>query len=144
MLAGRFILELLILTVSGLGSGLFIVRRYRCHPVEKLCLVIAVSWTVVYIAGTAIYLAHLPIAWHFAVSGASLILLIVVFGEFRSLWHSRQVRLTAYGFIFLYFWNLLMLSLIRQYSGGSFAGDWYEHYHRALSLRSICPRTPNF
>jgi tetratricopeptide (TPR) repeat protein len=144
MIVPRLILELLILAVSGLGSGLFILRGRKIPPVEKLCLAIGISWVLVYFAGTAIYLAHLPVTVHFAVSGGSLVLLALSWGELRNLWRSRQVRQTVYGFLLLLFWNLLMLSLIRHYSGGPWSGDWYEHYQRSLFFVDYLPRNTRF
>jgi tetratricopeptide (TPR) repeat protein len=144
MIASRFILELLILAVSGSGTGLFFLRRIRCNPVEKLCLVIAVSWTVVYLAGTVIYLAHLPVKCHFAVTGISLVLLLLSFSQLKNLFSCRQVRQAIFGFIALYLWNLLLLSLVRHYSGGLWAGDWYEHYQRSLFFTDYLPRDTKF
>ncbi|MGA3066945.1 MAG: hypothetical protein ABSF29_08875 [Tepidisphaeraceae bacterium] len=144
MIAAQFIFELLILGVSGLGSGLMLLRRCRCNPVEKLCGVIAISWTVVYLATTGIYLAHLPIGWHFAVSGGSLVLLVLSFGELKKLWRSRQVRQTIYGFGILLLWNVMLLGLIRHYSGGTWAGDWYEHYERTLFFVQYLPMDTKF
>jgi tetratricopeptide (TPR) repeat protein len=109
-----------------------------------LCLAIGASWIVVYLAGTGIYLAHLPVKTHFAVSGLSLVLLGLSFGELKKLWQSAQVRRTVFGFLILLFWNWLMLSLIRHYSGGLWSGDWYEHYERSLFFVDYLPRDTIF
>jgi tetratricopeptide (TPR) repeat protein len=144
MIAAQFIFELLILAVGGLGWGLVLLGRWRCNPVEKLCGVIAVSWTVVYLATTGIYLAHLPVELHYAVSGVNLVLLVVGFGELKKLWRSRQVRQTICGFGILFLWNVMLLGLIRNYSGGTWAGDWYEHYERSLFFIQYLPMGTKF
>jgi tetratricopeptide (TPR) repeat protein len=144
MFLWRFILELMILVCSGLGPGLAVLRRRRCPPLEKLCLAIGVSWILVYLAGTGIYLAHIPVVWHFAVSGAGLVLLLCSFGELKKLLANLQVRRVLLGFGLLLIWNMLILSVARHYSGGGWAGDWYEHYQRSLFFAKYLPRDMKF
>ncbi len=144
MTAARFIFELIILVVGSLGWGLAILRRFKLPPLERLCLVVGLSWFVVYLAATGIYLAHRSGKWEFGLSGISLILLGLCFGDLKKLWHSRQVRQTIWGFGLLLAWNLLMLSLIRNYSGGLWSGDWYEHYQRSLFFAEYLPKETKF
>jgi tetratricopeptide (TPR) repeat protein len=144
MIAAQSTFELLILAVSGLGSGLFFLRNRKLPPLEKLCLAIGVSWLIVYLAGTAIFLAHLPAKLHFAVSGASLVLLLISWPELKRLWSNTHLRRTVYGFAILLVWNLLMLSLIRHYSGGKWTADWYEHYQRSEFFIQYLPRDTLF
>jgi tetratricopeptide (TPR) repeat protein len=144
MLFCRIILELLILLCSGLGPGLALVRRRRCNPVEKLCLAIGLSWVLVYLAGTGIYLLHLNLKWHFAVSGIGLVLLLCCAGDLKKLWGQRQVRRAVGGFALLLVWNILILSVARHYSGGAWSGDWWEHYQRTNFFLEYLPRDSVF
>jgi len=144
MIALRFILELLIFCVCSTGPGLFALRRWRCGPVEKLCVAIGLSWVLVYLAATGIYLAHLRPGWHFAVSGLCLVLLVCSAGQFKKLWSSRQVRQAIAGFAVLVAWNVLLMSLVRHYSGGTWFGDWYEHYNRSQFFLDDWPKDTRF
>ena len=144
MIAFRFILELLIFCICGLGPGLFALRRVRCQAMEKLCLSIGLSWIVVYLAATGIYLAHFRVAWHFAVSGLCLALLICSAGQLKKLWSNRQVRRAVAGFAVLVLWNVLLMSVVRHFSGGNWFGDWYEHYRRTLFFLDYLPGNTRF
>ena len=144
MIALRFILELLILCVCSTGPGLFALRRLRCGPLEKLCLAIGLSWVLVYLAATGIYLAHLRVVWHFGVTGVALILLICSAGQVARLWSNKQVRRTIAGFGILVLLNLLALSVMRHYSGALLGTDWHEHYVRALFFVDYLPRDTRF
>ena len=48
------------------------------------------------------------------------------------LFASFRVRQALAGFGFLLVWTLLILAMIRNYSGGSWYGDWLEHFQRSL------------
>jgi tetratricopeptide (TPR) repeat protein len=144
MILLQAIFELLILSVSGLGSGLFILRNRKLPPLEKFTLSVALSWLLVYLAGTAIYLAHLPVKTHFAVSAISLLLLLLSLPELSHLLANKYLRRTLYGFLILLLWNFLFLCLIRHYSGGNWTGDWYEHFQRSDFFVEYLPKDTLF
>ncbi len=48
------------------------------------------------------------------------------------------------AFLALFFWLLLFLLLVRNYSGGRWFGDWYEHYERALFFSEHFPLGTKF
>jgi hypothetical protein len=47
-------------------------------------------------------------------------------------------QIAAFGFLFL--WAIGLLSLVRHYSGGAWAGDWIEHYERTLFFLDHRPK----
>jgi 4-amino-4-deoxy-L-arabinose transferase-like glycosyltransferase len=66
------------------------------------------------------------------VSTVCLVLGIAARRDIARLFHARRVRQAtgAYGFLLL--WTLLILGMIRSYSGGTWFGDWLEHFQRCL------------
>jgi hypothetical protein len=71
-------------------------------------------------------------------------LLLISWPELKRLWSNTHLRRTVYGFAILLVWNLLMLSLIRHYSGGKWTADWYEHYQRSEFFIQYLPRDTLF
>src|SRR5207302_962798 len=52
--------------------------------------------------------------------------------DISGLLRAFRVRRCLLGYTFLLLWTFLLLGMIRVYSGGSWAGDWLEHFHRTL------------
>jgi tetratricopeptide (TPR) repeat protein len=129
MLVLRFI-ALILLLVSSAGPGLWLLRGARWSPLERLCAVLAASGAVLYLASALIYVLHLPRWSDFAVSLACLGWGVAGRAHARLLLASREVRRALAGFSFLFFWALLLLALVRSYSGAAWSGDWIEHYQR--------------
>ena len=144
MIALRFAFELLILSVASVGPGLLLLGRLRWPPLEKLCLTIGLSWLVIYLAATGIYLGNLDRHWYLAVFGLCLLATVWRWRGLRGLWGHKQVRTAVAGFGLLLLWNLLMVSLVRSYSGGDWYGDWIEHYQRSVFFLDHLPPETKF
>jgi len=144
MIALRFAFELLILSVASVGPGLFLLGRWRRPSLEKLCLAIGLSWLVIYLAATGIYLGDLNGRWYLAVFGLCAVATAWRWRGLRGLWEHKQVRRAVAGFGLLLLWNLLMLSLVRSYSGGDWFGDWFEHYQRSVFFLDHLPKETKF
>ena len=68
------------------------------------------------------------------------------YGAARSsaLFGIARVRRVIAGFGFLTAWSLLILAMIRVYSGAGWAGDWLEHFQRSLFFLQRFPvHTPS-
>ncbi len=91
-----------------------------------------------------IYALALPPAWAYfpAVSGA--LATVVCRRDIGRLWRHREARAAMLAFLALFFWLLLFLLLVRNYSGGRWFGDWYEHYERALFFSEHKPAETTF
>lgn len=144
MIALRFAFELLILSVASVGPGLLLLGRARLASLEKLCLSIGLSWLIVYLAATGIYLGNLNGRWYLAVFGLCAAAMAWRWRSLRGLWSHKQVRRAVAGFGLLLLWNMLMLSLVRSYSGGDWFGDWFEHYQRSVFFADHLPRETKF
>lgn len=122
----------LLLVVSGLGPGLWVLRRCHWAPLETLCASIGLSFLMLYFwAWIGSLTGFLPLAaslWSLIALGLTLVVRKDVVG----LWREESVRVSVLAWIALLFWVLLLQSLIRHYGGADWSGDWYEHYQRAV------------
>src|SRR5579863_54345 len=123
-----------LLIVCGFAPGFFFVRRLQWSPMEKVCGSIGLSLILVYLATWAYY-CLLPGAGRLAyaaVSAVSVALGIMAWKETTTLARSFRVRRALFGYAFLLAWTLVILGMIRLYSGATWFGDWAEHFQRTL------------
>jgi 4-amino-4-deoxy-L-arabinose transferase-like glycosyltransferase len=121
----------LLVPVVSFAPGFLIVRHARrWNPLEKLAASLAASIVLVYLAAFAIYVSGAPWSTAWAGTGLSLLALVIARRDARRLFAVRQVRRVVAQFAGLFAWNLLMLLIVRQYAGGWWGPDWYEHYER--------------
>ena len=137
MLALELLLAMLLLVVCGFPAGFFLTRNLRWSPMEKLCGSIGASYGLLYLAFGTIYQltpvgAEIPRKLLALVSIASLGSGFVVRRDLVRLFRSFRVRQTVAGFCFLFVWTLVVLAMIRNYSGADWYGDWLEHFQRSL------------
>ena len=94
-------------------------------------------WSILW----ALYV-FMPGAWRagsIALTGTSFILGILAWPDARRLFRSARVRSTVAGFGFLLLWTLVILATVRHFSGGTWFGDWLEHFQRTLSFSHHLP-----
>jgi len=141
---GRFIFLLLLLAVCSVGPGFFLARKLPWSPPEKLCAALGLSLLVLYLSSFVIFALHLPQSAYFGVSALCLALLALSFRDLTGLFGHRRVRRQIAAFAFLFLWAIGLLSLVRHYSGGLWAGDWIEHYERTLFFLDHQPKDTVF
>src|SRR5215472_1942453 len=136
MLALQLLLAIALLVVCGFAPGFFLIRHLRWSPMEKLCGSIGASFALLYLIFSAIYhlgrVGETPSKALAFVSVVSLGLGMAARRDLARLFHSFRVRQTVTGFSFLLVWTLVILAMIRNYSGGDWYGDWLEHFQRSL------------
>src|SRR3974377_459888 len=132
--AMSLIFVLCLLCVCGFAPGFFFVRRLRWSPLEKLCGSIGLSLILVYLAAWGIYVLRVPggAAPYYAVSGICALLGIAAWRDVKALASCRQARRALLGYAFLLGWTLLILSMIRIYSGAGWGGDWMGRFGGSL------------
>jgi hypothetical protein len=118
-----------LLPVCALAPGWVLLRRLKLRPLERLCASIGVSLILLYLISMTFYWTGAPRAASYL---AALACFYAAMSCHRS-WSraSRRLRSIAYSYALLVFWLLLLLLLIRNYSGGVCSIDWLEHYRRA-------------
>jgi hypothetical protein len=129
-------LAALLCAAAILGPGAVLLRSVagdRLRPAEFLVGSVGLSLLLVYGATWAIYLLDAPRAAHSVVAAVNVLALLGCLPVLRNLFSSSKElrRMLASWGVFSAF-SLVLLALVRTYSGGTWGGDWLEHYQRAL------------
>jgi len=115
---------------------------------EKLCGSIGASFALLYLIVGTLYLfsptgtgaqAEIQPRYLGLISAASIALAFAARRDIARLLVSFRLRQTLAGFCFLFVWTLLILAMIRNYSGGGWYGDWLEHFQRSLFFLNHFP-----
>jgi len=122
---------LFILIIGGLALP-FMRAAARLAPEERLGLGVAGALLTVYLFATAIYLAGLDPRWYWLLPPAALLAGLGSRPQLAALWHDADLRAAGTGWLIVAAWCLALTALITSYAGGRWAGDWHEHYERAL------------
>src|ERR1051326_1636878 len=134
MLVLQLGLLLVLLPVCSLAPGFVLVRKLRWSPMEKLCGAIALSLTLLYLINWAVYCLYpanaARSAWIIVAICAGLA--VVAHRDIARAFRARRVRRAAMGYGFLLLWTLIILAMIRNYSGLGWGSDWLEHFQRTL------------
>src|SRR6476660_9761579 len=144
MIFAQSAITIALLVVSSLGPGLIFVRYLRWRPLETLCGSVGLSFLLLYFAAFAIYLLQLPGVWAYGYTGAAAVSTIACARDIRRLWRHRETRASVCAFLALLGWLILLLLLVRNYSGANWSGDWFEHYERALFFSEHMPLDSKF
>jgi hypothetical protein len=144
--AAQAVLLVAILIICSFSPGFFLLRRFRLTPMEKLCASIGLSLVVIYLSTFLVYLtgspgsgASLPIGPLAVISIISLALAVIARKDVVALLRSFRVRHALLGYVFLLVWTLVILAMIRVYSGAHWSGDWHEHFQRTLFFLQRLP-----
>ncbi len=121
---------LFLAAATGVGPGLLIVRRLPLSPAERLLTAIGLSMLLVYLGGFLVFTLGLDPLWQCAVSAAGLAATVATAGDIARLFRSRAVRRMCGWFGVVLLVSLLLTGVIRSYAGGTWSGDWLEHYQR--------------
>ena len=131
MLPLQLMALLVLLVATTVGPGLLLVRRLQWRPLETLGAAVALSHFLVYAAGMAIYALGVPTAACYGISLLCAAATAACWTELRALWSRQHIRHVVYAVAGLFVWVLLMQLVVRNYTGGNWYGDWFEHYERA-------------
>jgi len=119
----------ILLPVCALAPGWVLLRRVPLWPLERLCASIGVSLIVLYLASMTFFWTHASRAAYYLAALACFYAAIRARRDWTLV--TRRLRSIASGYAILVLWLLLLLLLIRNYSGGICSIDWLEHYRRA-------------
>jgi hypothetical protein len=139
VLLPQLLLTLLLLVVCSFAPGFLFVRRLRWSGLEKLCGSIALSLVLLWLATWGIYVFAQPAAY-FVLAALCCVAGIAVARDACRLFRGLRVRRALQGFIFLLAWTLLVVAVIRNYSGAMWSGDWLEHFQRTLFFVQHFPK----
>jgi hypothetical protein len=137
----QLVLTLVALLVCSFAPGFFFLRRMRWSAMERLCGSVGLSLALVWLVGWTLYLTGLNgDRACFALTASCALLGILARRDIGRLFRAVRVRQTAFGWAFLLFWTLLVLSIIRHYSGAGWRGDWLEQFNRSLFFLHHFPK----
>jgi hypothetical protein len=133
---------LAVLALCGFAPGFYFVRRLRWSGLEKLCGAIGLSLIFLWLAAWGVYLVThtigAPAGW--LIVSICLAAAVASRHDAVSLFRGVRVRRAVAGFAFLLVWTVVLLSIIRNYSGAGWRGDWLEHFQRSLFFLHALPR----
>lgn len=134
-------LLLVLLPVCTFAPGFFFVRRLAWNPLEKLCGSIGLSLILLYLAMWGIFCfgPHDERIACWAVACGAAILGGLAWKDAWRLLRTFRVRQAVRWFGVLAAFTAAMLGMIRVYSGGPWAVDWLEHFHRSLFFLNRLP-----
>jgi hypothetical protein len=124
---------------SFLAPGLWLTKRSRTAPLERLTLAIGLSGTVLYLLSFGVYAFALPVAFLFLLLGAVSLSLAFCVRDFVQLAADDSVRAALGAFVFLTVWTAWHVLIIRSFAGGGWFGDWFEHFQRTAFFRFRVP-----
>ena len=121
-----------------------ILRRVGWSPEEKLAGSIALSLLVLYLCSFVIYIVGLPPACQWVVTAGAALAALWTEAAIRRLFADHETRSSLTAYAFFVAWSIGLVALIRNYSGGYWGGDWFEHYQRALFFLNHWPQDTKF
>src|SRR5215471_3701532 len=120
----------LLFALVSVGVAWPVVARLGLSPSEKLVSSVGLSLLAAFLVEWAIYVFALPAAaiWLLPVMAAGGV--AFRWPELRGTWRDDSVRVMAAGQVLVLACSLGWMATIASYSGGGWAGDWYEHWER--------------
>ena len=131
-MAIAFLWALLLFVIVVLGPGWPVASRLGLAPLERICAAVVLSLVIVHLLAFASYVAGLPPA------ALRLIPLLAAAGllaggrRLVAIFREMPVRTLLLGQALVTAACLGWLLLVASYSGGGWAGDWFEHWQRTL------------
>jgi hypothetical protein len=128
-----FSLPVSLLMILGVTFGLAwpLAARLTLPPVEKLVASAALSLLGVFLLAWAVYVCAWPVATLWALPGFAAAGFALGRRELAVAWRDADTRAILLGQLLVTGWCVGWLATIASYSGGGWAGDWFEHWERA-------------
>ncbi len=122
---------MLLVPICAFTPGFALLRHSPWRPLEKLCAAVALSLVIVFLVAFAGFVAGAGPGLAWLTSLVCVLLGGATYRDARALLHDRTVRRALLGLAALVAWSGALLLLLRHYSGGTWYGDWLEHFERA-------------
>jgi len=138
-MAASLILELVLFPATLILPGFLFVRRLRASPLEQLLAAVVASCLGAYLLAFGLYLLRLPAAWFGLWAGAGVAAALLERRHWRAFAGEGGVRACLGPWAVVTIWEVGVLALIHHYSGTAWAGDWIEHFYRAMFFLNHWP-----
>jgi hypothetical protein len=124
------------------APGFFLARRLPLDPSEKAACSVGGSIFILYLYSLLVFVLGLPAVCHVLFTAGCFMITWRCRKDLRLFFALPEVQGLFLSFVVLLIWTAALLELVRNYSGGGWMGDWYEHYHRAMFfVRRLPPNT---
>lgn len=135
-----------LLLVSGTIFGLAwpLAARLQLAPLEKVGASVLLSLLGVWLAGWAVFVFSVPRTVLWVLPALAALGLAADARKLAQLWRDPDVRGLAAAQVLVTAWCLGWLALIRNYTGGLWAFDWFEHWERTRFFLEHWPRDTVF
>lgn len=104
--------------------------RLALQPVEKILVATGLSLLGIFFLAWGIYIAGLTFRWLWLLPALALAGLAVARRSLIALAQDREARALGAGQLLVTLWCVGWLATVSSYSGGGWAGDWFEHWER--------------
>ena len=135
----------LLFSAAILGGGAALAPAdERFSPLEAWCTGVAFAGAILAGGVFAAYAAGLGPGW--PLTGYAVLAVVAVLrrARLRALWRDADVREACVGWVLVTAGGLALLACVFSYSGGTWMGDWQEHYQRTWLLLHLRPEDAEF
>jgi 4-amino-4-deoxy-L-arabinose transferase-like glycosyltransferase len=139
-----FLASLLLFALLGVGLAWPLVARLALPAPEKLLAAVVLSLVLLYGAAWAVFVGRLPLAALWILPPLAVAGLGWRRRELRELAADDTCRALLLGQALVSLWCIGWLATIATYSGGGWAGDWFEHWERARFFLERWPLEAKF
>lgn len=136
--------SLAIFAVTIFGLAWPVAARLTLDPVEKLCATVLLSLLALYLFAFLVFVTGLPPTVHHALPFGALAGLLYRRAELTATLRDPDARSLLTGQALVAAWCLGWLTFVTSYSGGSWAGDWLEHWQRTRFFLEHLPLETKF
>ena len=140
----QFIPCLLWFFILSFGLAWPLAARLRIDPAEKLVATVVLSLFGTYLITFAIYVLRLPAVAYWILPLLAAAGIVAGRRALVDTLRDADARALVIGQLLVSGWSLGWLGLVVSYSGGGWAGDWYEHWVRALFFLEHWPLDTQF
>ena len=138
-MTGDFIWVLLLFPATLILPGFLFVRRLRGSSLEQLLAAVVASCLGAYLVAFGLYLLKIPAAWFGLWAGAGVAAAVLEWRHWPAFGRDADARACLGPWAAVTAWTLGVLSLVHNYSGLAWAGDWIEHFYRAMFFLNHWP-----
>lgn len=128
--------------VASWAPGWALVRRLPWRADERFCFAIAVSLFLYYLAAAVGFALNVSGSVYWVGTAIAFGAAVWTWRSFTDALRRSCVRRLVYVYGLAAIWAMLCLTLIRHYSGGIWAVDWYLHYEKVDMFLHGFPNDP--